>query len=154
MSRQLTTWTPRLPRTFRRLQDEMEGLMERFFGRNGDWFPEFGWTETEWTPRANVAETDKGFEVEFEVPGLKPEEITVEMRDGDLVISGEHKEEKEEKGKTFHRMERHYGRIFRRIPLPREVEKQKVEAQYHEGVLKVLLPKTKAAETKKIPVKT
>lgn len=153
MSRELSLWTPRLPRTFRRLEEEMEGLMERVLGREGEWLPEW-WGERAWAPRANVAETDKTFEVELELPGMKPEEITVEMRNGDLVVSGEHKEEKEEKGKTFHRVERHYGKVYRRVPLPGAVESAKVEAKFHEGVLKVTLPKTEATEVKKIAVKT
>ena len=152
MARELSVWTPRLPRTFRRLQEEMDSLMSRFFGRD-EWLPESWFEEREWMPRVNVAETNKAIEVEAELPGLKPEEISVSLENGDLVISGEHKEEKEESGKTYRRVERHFGHVYRRIPLEREVDQEHVEAEYHEGILKVTLPKTEPSEVKRIPVK-
>jgi HSP20 family protein len=61
------------------------------------------------TPTFNLAETEVGFEVTMELPGMKPEEFKVEVKNGELWVTGEKKEEKEEKGKTFHRVERTYG---------------------------------------------
>jgi HSP20 family protein len=71
-----------------------------------------------------------------------------------LTISGERKDEKEEKGKTFHRVERHYGSFSRSVTLPSAVAEDKVDAQYHDGVLTVTLQKTEEAKSKKIKVKT
>ncbi|HVA45131.1 MAG TPA: Hsp20/alpha crystallin family protein [Pirellulales bacterium] len=104
----------RLARPFERIVDEMEDLIERFW-EGGDGGPSR--LET-YYPKANLAETDGNFELSVDLPGMKPEEIKVEMRNGNLVVSGERKEEKEEKGKTYHRVERSYGSFCRTIPLP------------------------------------
>jgi HSP20 family protein len=104
-------------------------------------------------PEANVIETDKAVEVTMELPGMKPEEVKVEMTDGRLCVSGEKREEKEEKGKTFHRMERRAGAFRRLIRLPAAVEEAKAEATFVEGVLKVALPKSREAAPRAIPVK-
>jgi HSP20 family protein len=104
-------------------------------------------------PEANIVETDNAVEVTMELPGMKPEEVKVEMTDGRLCVSGEKKEEKEEKGKTFHRMERRTGAFRRLISLPAAVEEAKAEATFAEGVLKVALPKSREAAPKAIPVK-
>jgi HSP20 family protein len=129
-----------------RFEREMENLMGGMVGRSGDW--------EGLEPRMNLAETEKEFEVTAELPGLKPEEVKVEVKNRELWISGERKEEKEEKGKTWHRMERRYGEFRRVMPLPAAVDEAKVEAKVENGVLKVVLPKTEAAKPRHIEVKT
>jgi HSP20 family protein len=109
--------------------------------------------DVRFVPEANVVETDNAVEVTMELPGMKPEEVKVEMTDGRLCVSGEKREEKEEKGKTFHRMERRTGAFRRLISLPAVVDKAKAEATFAEGVLKVALPKSLEAAPKAIPVK-
>jgi HSP20 family protein len=104
-------------------------------------------------PPVNVAETDKGYEVAFDLPGIDPKDITVEVRDGMLRVGGERKEEKEEKGKTFYRMEKEYGAFHRVIPFDVPVDPKNVEATYRNGVLRVSLAKTEEARPKKIEVK-
>ena len=64
-------------------------------------------------PRTTVAETDKEYEVEVDLPGMKPDDVHVEMRGKELWLSGERKQEKEEKGKNYHRIEQEYGRFER-----------------------------------------
>jgi HSP20 family protein len=100
-----------------------------------------------------VAETDAALEVTVELPGMKPDDFKVEVHNGNLWITGEKKEEKEEKGKTFHRYERHFGAFRRIVPLPTTVKAEKVDAIYRDGVLKVALPKTEEVKPKAIPVK-
>ena len=112
MFRSMIPWRERLPATFPRFENEMEDLMERFFGNGGEW------GLTRFTPSINVSETDNSFEVSAELPGLEPEEVNVEMKEGSLWISGEKKEEHEETGKSFHRIERRHGE-FRRVCPPR-----------------------------------
>jgi HSP20 family protein len=140
----------RFPRTFGRLEREMEELFEKFLGREEREGNGMGMM----VPKTNVAETDGEFEVTVDLPGLKPQEFNVEFREGALWITGEKKEEKEEKGKTFHRMERRYGQFQRVIPLPTKVNEGKIAAEYKEGVLKVTVPKVEALKPKKIEVKT
>ena len=102
----------------------------------------------------NVSETDKHFEVVVDLPGLKADEFTVEFRQGDLWISGERKEEKEVKGKTWHRVERHYGQFRRVLPLGENVDSEHIEAEYKEGTLHVIVPRTEVVQPKKVKVKT
>ena len=124
-----------------RFEEEMERLIERVLGRGED-----GWWETgAFLPMTDVAETDTTFEVVAELPGVKPEEVRVEVKEGMLWITGEKKEEKEEKGKAFHRVERRHGAFRRVIPLPGAIDEEKIEAKFAEGVLRVVVPKgTKA----------
>jgi HSP20 family protein len=104
-------------------------------------------------PEANVLETEKAVEVTLDLPGMKPEDVKLEVREGRLCVSGEKREEKEEKGETFHRIERRSGAFLRAIPLPGVVDDTKADAKFADGVLKVTLPKTAEAMPKAIPIK-
>jgi HSP20 family protein len=107
------------------------------------------------SPSVDITETDKEIKVSAELPGMDEKDIDVSLTKDALTIKGEKKEEKEEKKKDYYRMERSYGSFFRTIPLPVEIETEKVKAQFKKGVLTVTLPKTAKAikETKKISVK-
>lgn len=137
----------RLPRPLVRFEREMENLMERFFNPDDGWLVGF-------IPAANVVETETAYEVTLELPGMKPEDFKVELNNVDLWVTGEKREEKEEKGKTFHRVERTYGEFRRVIPLPGEVAEAKIEAEYKEGVLKIPVPKTEKAKRRRVEVKS
>jgi HSP20 family protein len=139
----------RLPRPLVRFEREFENLMERIMGPEEARWPVWNG----FAPSFNLAETEARFEVTMELPGMKPGEFKVEMKNGELWVSGEKKEEKEEKGKTFHRVERTYGEFRRVIPLPGTVDEDKIEAAFKEGVLKVVVPKTAAAKPRHIEVK-
>ena len=109
----LATLVPRverLPRPLVRFEREFENLMHGLLGPE-----ERGWLNG-FVPAANIAETETGYEVTMELPGMKPEEFNVEFKNGQLWISGEKREEKEEKGKTFHRVEPQARRIPPRDP--------------------------------------
>jgi HSP20 family protein len=140
--------TERFPRAMARMGEEMEELMERLF-RPEEW----GTMTSRFVPHVNVAETEKEFEVTVELPGLKPEQVKVELKNGELWIEGERKEENEEKGKTFHRVERSYGEFRRVIGLPSAVEEEKIEAKFEHGLLTITAPKTEEAKPKHIQVK-
>jgi HSP20 family protein len=84
---------------------------------------------------------------------MKSEDVKVELHDRVLSISGEKKEEKEEQGKTFHRVERRSGSFRRAFTLPMEIEAGGVDAKFTDGVLHVTLPKTEKTAPKKIEVK-
>jgi HSP20 family protein len=99
-----------------------------------------------------VAEDKDNYTVHVELPGLKREEIEVSLQDGALVITGERKGEKVEKGTEVHRQERFYGKFQRALTLPEPVAADKVKADYKDGVLTVTLPKTEEAKPKKIDV--
>jgi HSP20 family protein len=84
---------------------------------------------------------------------VKKENVKVEVLDGTLMIEGERTQEKEEKGKKFHKIEREYGKFMRQFTLPPEVATDKMEAEFKDGVLNVHLPKTAVAKPKAIEVK-
>lgn len=105
--------------------------------------------------KVNVSETDSAIEVSAEIPGVDPKDIDVQLRDGILTIKGEKREEKDEKRKDYHVVERAYGLFERSFAIPADVDAAKVEAAFDKGVLKVTLPKLPAAQAKvqKIEVK-
>ncbi len=148
MTRTLTPWLARFPRLpefeadFPKWMTEIFGPENGLVGREGKFMPE-----------VNMVETDKAVEVTVDLPGLKPEEVQVEVRDQMLLITGERKEEKEEKGKTFHRVERRAGMFRRALQLPVEIKEDKVEAQFTAGVLKITLPKADRAAPRQIEIK-
>lgn len=131
----------------RDLRSDFDTMLKRFFDSGN------GIEMAGWNPEVNVSETDKQFEVKVDLPGMKPEDFTVELRHGDLWISGERSEEKEEKGKTWHRIERRSGQFRRILTLGQEVDADHVEAEYKDGVLHVVVPKTAVAQPKKVQVK-
>lgn len=126
---------------------EMDQMMSRFFNGNG------GQQLSGWSPRVDVAEAEDAFDVKVDLPGLKPEDVNVEVKNGDLLISGHRQEEHEEHGKTWHRVERHSGEFRRMIHLGDDVRAEQVSAEYKDGVLKVHVPKSESAKSRKIEVK-
>ena len=108
-------------------------------------------------PKVNVAETDAGLEVTAELPGVDQKDIEVQVSDGELTLRAKHEASKEEKDdkKHYHLVERSYGTFMRRLVLPFEADADKVEAHFEKGVLKVVVPRSKAAakDVRKIEVK-
>lgn len=130
---------------------DVDRLFENFFEER---LPAAMWGNGKgFLPALDVRETDKALIVEAELPGLKPNEFEVKVEEGVLSIRAERKEEKDEKTKTVHRIERHYGVMERKLALPTNVEAEKVEATYRDGVLTVTLPKKAGAMAKTVPVK-
>ena len=105
-----------------------------------------------WLPDADITEEKDRIVVRADVPGLKQEEISVEVSDGVLTIKGERKRETESKeGKTY-RVERSYGSFLRSFTLPAGIDATKVNATYKSGVLEITLPKLAEAKSKQIKV--
>jgi HSP20 family protein len=144
----LTKWDP-----FRELED-MTQRLNRIFGRSLV-STEKG-TEAmkvaEWAPAVDVCETQNEYTIKAELPEVKKEDVKVTMQDGVLTIQGERKQEKEEKGKRYHRIERSYGSFLRSFDLPENVDESKAKADFKDGVLTLSLPKTEKAKPKAIEV--
>ena len=115
-------------------------------------FPNMLAEEKEWLPSIDVSATDKEIIVRAEVPGMEKEDIDVTLTEGLLTIKGEKKHEREEKKENYHRMETHYGEFCRTLKLPGEIETDKVDAKYKDGVLKITIPKSEKAEAKKVKI--
>jgi HSP20 family protein len=136
-------------------QQQMNRMFDDFFR---DWglepSPAFGGGWEAFSPSVDVVETDKAIKVDVELPGLEEKDIDVSISRDVLTISGEKRQEKEEKKHNYVRTERSYGSFKRSIPLPGEVDAGKADAVFRKGVLTVTLPKAvKAQAQKKITIK-
>ncbi len=145
---EITPWKP--VKELSRFRQEMDKLWEDFFGR-GELLP--AEAETAWVPAIDVKETDDAVIVEAELPGMEPKDIDVSVSGDMLIIKGEKKREKEEKGENYYRMETRYGTFSRAIRIPVPVDQDKIEAKYDKGVLKITLPKKEESKAKQIEIK-
>ena len=126
-------------------------LFDRFF-------EDFGWPtvsvgEDAWSPPLDVSETENEMVVRVEIPGMNEKDIDISLSHGLLTVSGEKTVEKVE-DETCHCMESCYGKFSRTVKLPFEVEADKVDATFKDGVLRIRLPKSESAKPKKIEIKT
>ena len=144
----MTRWDP-----LREL-DEMSARMNRLFGALPARRADESNLETfaDWAPAIDVQETDGEYLIKADLPDVKREDVKVAIEDGILAVEGERKQEKEEKGKKFHRIERSYGKFVRRLAVPTDVAQEKVAADFKDGVLSVHLPKTAIAKPKTVEV--
>lgn len=143
----IVRWNPM--REMMNIHREMDDLFGDFFGLTRRGGELENW---HWTPRINVEENDGAFEVTAELPGMQKEDIKIELKGDVLTVKGEKKIEEEKKEKNFHLCERVYGNFTRTIRLPDHVDREKIEAEYKDGVLKLDIPKTKEVKPKEIKV--
>lgn len=146
-SRDIRRWQP-----FMEL-DELERRLEHTFR----WpflfaLRYFPVVEKDWTPAIDVFEKGDRFVVKAELPGVKEEDIDVSVIDNILTIKGEKKTESDVKEEDYHRREFPYGRFFRAIGLPVDVDANKIEASYEDGVLEITLPKAAKVKPRKVTV--
>jgi HSP20 family protein len=106
----------------------------------------------DWAPSVDISETDNAYVIKGEIPGVKKEDVKVTVEDGMLTIQGERKQEKEEKGKKFHRVECCYGSFVRSFRMPDDADESKVKAEFKDGMLNVTLPKSAKAKSRAINV--
>jgi HSP20 family protein len=145
-TRKVRPWFRRGP--LEGIREEMEDLFSRTFGEGTDLF-----AVDRITPSLDLAETDGALEVRMDIPGMEAKDIDIQVNANVLTVSGERKEEREEKGKTYHRVERRVGAFSRSVTLPCPVKEDAVDAQYRSGILTIKLPKTEEAKARKITVK-
>ena len=107
----------------------------------------------DWAPAVDVIETDEEFQIRAELPGVEKKDVKLSVENGVLLISGHREQEKEEKGKRYHKIERAYGNFARSFTVPETVDAEKVTAEFKNGVLTVRLPKSEKARPKSIEVK-
>lgn len=150
MRNALIPFETRTSSLFDEFRREVDELMSRFFDRPQQEARDV----TPWfSPTCNLAESESEYEVTLDLPGLKPEDFNVELRHGELWITGERKLEEEQQGKTWHRVERQYGQFKKMIRLGEDVDPEGIDAQYRDGVLRITVPKTEVSKPRKIAVK-
>ena len=122
------------------------------FGFEPLWRREAGWDTA---PAVDIAESENGYEITAELPGMDEKNVEVKVSNGNLTIRGEKQEEKEEKKKDYYLHERHFGSFERSFEIPEGADADKIEANFKKGVLTVTLPKKPEAQkpAKKIEVK-
>jgi HSP20 family protein len=136
---------------FRELEDlssRLSRLLSVAPGRADD----NGLTFAYWAPPMDVQETAGEYLLKADLPEVKKEDVKVSMLDGVLCVEGERRQEKEEKDKKFHRVERAYGRFVRRMALPTNVDAGRIAAEFKDGVLNIHLPKAPEVKPKAIEV--
>ncbi|MDX2051616.1 MAG: Hsp20/alpha crystallin family protein [Polyangiaceae bacterium] len=147
----LVRWDP-----FRELED-MTSRLNRIFSTPAHTRAQGGNTDAitvfDWAPSVDIAETAEAFEIKAELPDVKKEDVKVSVDGAVLRIEGERRQEKEEKGKKYHRIERSFGSFLRTFTVPDNVDDTKVQAEFKDGILHVHLPKSEKAKPKSIEVK-
>jgi len=107
----------------------------------------------EWSPSADISETDKEYLIRAELPAVNKDDVTVTVDAGMLTIEGERKQKKEEKGEKFHRVERIYGKFTRQFSLPENAQSDAIRCESADGVLTVHIPKKTVEKRKPIEIK-
>ena len=141
MAGTLTRWDP---------FTELSELRSRFFDRMFDEWADG--RERAWTPAIDVVREDDHLVVRADIPGIKPEEVKIEVEDDILTVSGEHRESKEEKDKNYMRRERRSGSFSRSMALPAGLDPKKIKAKAHDGVVEVTIPLPKKAKKEKVEI--
>ena len=136
----LTRWYP-----FAEL-GELRSRFDRMFDEFADG------RERAWTPAVDVVRENGNLIVRADIPGIKPEEVKIEVEDDILTVSGEHEESKEEKDQNYVRRERRYGSFSRSMALPPGVEAKNIKAKTHDGVVEVRIPLPKEAKKKTVTI--
>jgi HSP20 family protein len=130
---------------FRRLGREIDFLFDRFGLERTLFEP----AETLWTPDVEMFRRDNMIVVRADVPGMTKNDLTIEVTDGQLVLRGERKQEKEEKKEGYYKAERTYGAFYRTLPLPEGTKIDEAKATIKDGVVEIVVPTTKLEEKKR-----
>ena len=144
----LVRWDP-----FRELEDMSERLNRVFSRPSLRNSGKENLTVADWMPTVDISETEGEYLIKAELPEVRKEDVKVTVENGVLTLQGERRQEKEEKAKRFHRVERSYGSFVRSFTLPESVDENSVKAEYKDGVLNLHLPKSEKVKPKAIDVK-
>ncbi|MFB6357249.1 MAG: Hsp20/alpha crystallin family protein [bacterium] len=129
------------------LEDEFEDLLSRVKGGNGE-----STSLSAWTPKVDIFEQGDEVIIESELPGIDREDIDVSLEDNQLTIEGERTVEQEQEDRNYYRSERVYDSFRRSFSLPRNIDREQVQATYEDGVLRVSLPVTEESKAKRVAI--
>lgn len=140
------------PEAFLRLRAELDRLFDRFFGPESARKAHHPFLGPGWTPSVDVVDSEGEFTVQAELPGLNPEDIQLSLVGNSLVLSGEKKDEREDREKGTVRSERRYGTFRKVIPIPAAADPEQIRADYDRGILTVHLAKSASRTPKRIRI--
>lgn len=142
MATELTEWRP--------FSDfaELRHRLDQAFRDLGDG------AEHRWTPSVDLVKKDDALVLRADLPGFKPDEVKIEVEGDVLTVSGEHREETEEKRDDYMRRERRYGSFSRSMTLPHGITADEIEATSEDGVLELTIPIPKSEEKRAVEIKT
>ncbi len=136
---------------------EIEDMFDRYTRAVG--WPRRGLAATEsaakvdWSPRVDISESEQEFTIKAEIPEVDKDAVRITIDNGVVTLQGERKQEKEQKDKTFHRIERYYGSFSRSFSLPDNIDEAAAKASFKDGVLTLQIPKRESAKPRGIEVK-
>lgn len=134
------------------MQRRMDRIFDRMWNSEGiEALPVLPGYAT-FTPACNIEETEACFLLNIDVPGVKKEDLKIEVRGNTLIVSGERKSEFEKKTKNYFRSESSYGSFTRSFDLPSGLKAEQIEAQYENGVLRVAIPKTETSKAQAVKI--
>jgi HSP20 family protein len=109
--------------------------------------------QNSFAPKIDISETENQYVIDVTLPGMKKDDIQLDLEKGRLTINGERKFEKEKEGKTYHRVESHYGTFTRTFQLPDDVNDDSINASYNDGILNITIDKSEEKMKKQIKIK-
>jgi len=136
----------------------LEKEFNKIFSTFGDKFgisraDEEAYENAIWSPLADISEDDNKYTVTLDLPGVDKNDVKLSFTEGKISISGERKQESEEKNTKYHRVERMYGKYFRSFALPNKIKEDKIDAQFKNGQLTITIPKADEVKPKEIEIK-
>lgn len=131
------------------VQKEMSRMLSNFFTNDDEAFSGL----QNWYPSADISEGKDTYTVKIELPGVTKDDVKITLQENMLTVHGEKKQENETKRENYHRVERSYGSFSRSFRLPSLVKADKIDANYKDGVLTIVLPKAEEAKAKEIDIK-
>lgn len=146
MLNSMTRWNPNVVTT----RDPFFRLIDSFL--NQDLLPSEEVSNRTWMPPVDIQETTDAYRLVAELPGMTKEDITITLENNVLRLSGERKFEKDVKKESYQRVERTYGTFARAFTLPSQVNHDKVEAAFENGLLTIVVPKAEQAKPRKIAI--
>lgn len=131
------------------IQDRMNKLFEQTLSRSQ---VEEGFAPSTWTPAVDIYETPEAIVLQADLPGLRREDIDIQIRDDTLTLRGERRFAKDVHEESYLRIERAYGAFHRSFTLPATIQQEKIRAVFRDGILELTLPKAEEAKAKKIAI--
>ncbi len=135
------------------IEREFNRILNSFGNRFGNAEKEEEYENAVWAPLTDIAEDDNNYYLHADLPGVQKKDLKISFKDGQLTISGERINEVKEDKKTYHRVERSYGKYYRAFNLPEKIVADKIEAKFQDGQLNVTIPKAEEAKPRLLDIK-